>query len=121
MTKVRIDGETIRISLDGWDKVWALRGGIEIPLAHVRAARVAPPGLKPRGIRAPGTAVPGRYFAGTWRGKRRKEFWNVRTRESALVLDLEGDEFTRVVIGVADPTALVAEIDRAKTAPTAGA
>jgi hypothetical protein len=113
MTAVTIDGETIRVSLEGMDKIWALKRELEIPLAHVRAAAVAPAGIKPWGIRAPGTSIPGRYRAGTWRGSGTKEFWNVRDDEKALVLDLDGDEYTRVVIETAEPNEVVAAIESA--------
>jgi hypothetical protein len=122
MTHVTIEGDKLHISLEGMDKVWALKGALEIPLAHIRAISVAPPDLRPQGLRAPGTALPGVIYAGTWRGRGTKEFWNVRkNREKVLVLDLEGDDYTRVAIEVDDPGALAAEIERARQAATASA
>src|SRR5215211_6864192 len=105
MTTVTTEEDVIRISMEGMGKVWALKSGLTIPLAHVRAVQVAPPNLRPRGLRAPGTSLPGVFNAGTWRGRGTKEFWNVRHKEKALVLELEGDEYSRVVIEVDDPHA----------------
>ena len=122
MTNVTIDGDKLRISLAGMDRVWALKGDLEIPLASIRSVTVAPPDLKPQGLRAPGTSLPGVIYAGTWRGRGTKEFWNVRkNREKVLVLDLEGDDYTRVAIEVDDPAALAAEIERARRPVTASA
>jgi hypothetical protein len=98
-----------------------LKGGLEIPLARIRSITVAPADLKPQGLRAPGSALPGVIYAGTWRGRGTKEFWNVRkNRENVLVLDLEGDDYTRVAIEVDDPAALAAEIERARSAAGSG-
>src|SRR4051794_12434963 len=119
MVTVTIDRETIRISLAGMDQVWALKRGLEIPLAHVRSVSVAPPDLRPRGLRAPGTSIPGRFFAGTWRGRGSKEFWFVHVNAQALVLDLAADDYTRVIVEVADPSTVAAEIEQARQALTA--
>jgi hypothetical protein len=120
MTNVTIDGDTLRIELDGMAKFWALKRSLAIPLAQIQSVTVAPPDLKPRGIRAPGTALPGVIYAGTWRGKGAKEFWNLRrARDKVLVLNLTGGEFTRVAIEVVDPAALAAAIERARQAPSA--
>lgn len=116
MATVTVDGDIVRVALQGMDKVWALKGGVEIPLAHIRAVTVAPAGLKPKGLRAPGTALPGLFYAGTWRGRGTKEFWIVRDKAKALVIDLEGDEYTRVAVEVDDPAAVSAEIERARRA-----
>lgn len=119
MTNVTIDGDKLRISLEGMDKVWALKAELKLPLAHIRSISIAPPDLKPQGLRAPGTSLPGVIYAGTWRGRGTKEFWNVRkNRDKVLVLDLEGADYTRVAIEVDDPAALAAEIERARQAAT---
>lgn len=121
MTNVTIDGATLRIALEGMDKVWALKGDLEVPLAQIERVLVAPPDVKPQGLRAPGTALPGVIYAGTWRGRGTKEFWNVRRHhERTLVLDLAGSDYTRIAIEVEDPATLAAEIDRAQRALEAG-
>lgn len=115
VTNVTIDGRYLRISLEGMDKVWALKGDLDIPLDQIETVTVAPDELKPQGLRAPGTALPGVIYAGTWRGRSTKEFWNVRRDQSkVLVLDLTGGEYTRIAIEVDDPVALAAEINRAR-------
>jgi len=114
MTTVTIEEDVIRISMEGMGKVWALKSGLTIPLAHVRAVQVAPADLRPKGIRAPGTALPGVFYAGTWRGRGFKEFWYVHRPEKALVLELEGDAYSRVAVEVGDPHAVAAEIEGAR-------
>jgi hypothetical protein len=61
--------------------------------------------------------LPGVIYAGTWRGRGTKEFWNVhRDRAKWLVIDLKGGGYTRVALEVADPAALAARIDAARMA-----
>jgi hypothetical protein len=116
MTNVTIDDGHLRISLEGMDKVWALKGDLDIPLEQIQQVTIGPTEVNPKGIRAPGTALPGVIYAGTWRGRGTKEFWNVRRdREKTIVLDLIGGEYTRIAIEVDDPVALAAEIDHART------
>jgi hypothetical protein len=114
MATVRTDGGVIHIEIEGMDKVLALKGSLDIPLEHVRSVEVAPPDLKPKGVRAPGTSIPGRIYAGTWRGRGTKEFWDIRHKEKALVLNLDGDEYTRVVIEVDAPDDVADRIERAR-------
>jgi hypothetical protein len=116
MMSVTITDEAVHISLESWDKVWALKGGLEIALAQVQAVRVSPPGLNPKGLRAPGTSWPGGIYAGTWRGRGYKEFWNVRRNKANWVeIELAGNEFARVVLEVDDPHALADQIEQART------
>ena len=56
-----------------------------------------------RGIRAPGFGLP-RYGAlGTWRHGGRKDFVSVRYGTPGVVLELTGQPYARLVVGVADP------------------
>lgn len=117
MTNVSIVGDTLRVALTGWDRIWALSGGTHIPLAQITAAVIAPAGTRPRGLRAPGAALPGVIYAGTWRGRGYKEFWNVRRDRSRwLLLTLSGHDFARVVLELPNAEQLVADINRARAA-----
>ena len=50
-----------------------------------------------RGIRAPGTGVPGAIAVGTRRGGFGKDFVVVHRKGPAVVVELEGEEFERLV------------------------
>jgi hypothetical protein len=115
MMHITIDGDRLRIKLDGWDRLWSLKGGLDIPLAQIERVTVAPTKLRPRGLRAPGAALPGVIYAGTWRGRGFKEFWNVRrTAANRIQLELNGHDFARVVLELPDPAALAAKIEAAR-------
>lgn len=115
MMQVTIDNARLRIDLSGWDRVWTLRRGLEVPIERITSVRVASDLTRPYGVKTPGSFIPGRIYAGTWRLKGRKEFWNVRrAKDRWVAIDLDGDEYNRIVIEVEDPTHLIAEIEQAR-------
>ena len=113
MTVVEIVGDRLRVRLDGWDRVWAFKRELEVPLAHVRGVEPAPAEIRPRGLRAPGSYWPGLIAAGTYRRRAGKEFWSVRDRSRAVVVHVADDAYDRLVLQVPDPSATIAEIRRA--------
>ena len=40
MVDIRIEGGRVVFEVEGWDKMWALKSRLEIPIEHVRGARV---------------------------------------------------------------------------------
>ena len=42
MVNVVIQGDRVRFEVEGWDRLWALKSQLEIPLAHIRAVRWDP-------------------------------------------------------------------------------
>lgn len=111
---VRLDvtGDHLDLWLDGWDAIWALRRHLEVPLAHVVAARVVPRAeALPAGIRLGGTWVPGRIAAGRfWRPSAGRSFWSVRRAQEVLLVELRAHPYRRLVLEVDDPAAKAAEI-----------
>jgi hypothetical protein len=113
VTTVEIDGDRLRVRLTGWDKVWAMKSGLDVPLDLVRSVEPAPLDLKPRGLRAPGSYWPGLIAAGTYRRRGGKEFWSVRDKSRAILIDLEDESYDRLVLQVPDPHATLAAIRNA--------
>ena len=79
-----------------------------MPVARIAGARVETriEALAGRGFRAPGTGVPGLIALGTWRGRRGRQFWNVRRGRRVLVIDLRGSGLTRLVLQIPEPEAV---------------
>src|SRR5579859_2360540 len=93
--------------------VEALHSDVRVPLAAVQAVRVvndAWPEL--RGIRAPGTGIPGVIAVGTRRGSFGKDFAVVHGREQAVVIELDGAAYSRIVVTTPDAASVAAEIQR---------
>lgn len=119
--KVEVINDRLSIRLEGWGKIWALKGRVEVPLAAVQTVEAAPAGIKPRGLRAPGSYWPGLIAAGTYRRRHGKEFWSARNAAKAIVITLAGADYDRIVIEVDDPAATIALLRAAldRTAPAA--
>src|SRR5580692_8394258 len=90
-----------------------MHADVRVPLSTVRTVRVvddAWPEL--RGIRAPGTGIPFVIAVGTRRGSFGKDFAAVHGRGSAVVVDLEGADYSRLVVTTPDAEGVAAEIRR---------
>ena len=118
MAKIEVDDEQLTVELQGMHRLWALKRRITVPLAHVRGA-TADPGIvnQPKGVRAPGLHLPGVAVMGTFHREGETSFWDVRNGAHAVVIELTGERFARLVVDVADPRAAVGAINAAVAAP----
>lgn len=114
MAIVSIDGDNLVVQIQGMDKLWALTSRLVIPLSSVRGV-TADAGIDkdPKGLRGPGTRVRGVITAGTFRTDGDRVFWDVHDPAKAVVIELSGQRYARLVIEVADPAATVALVERA--------
>jgi hypothetical protein len=100
----------------GVDKFWSLRSRLEIPIEHVKAARVDPhPAMGWfAGLKLAGADFPNFFRAGTFYQEGNLIFWDVRHPENTIVIDLDHEHYGRLIIEVADPEAAVKLIQDAK-------
>ena len=116
MTTVEIAGDQLVVTMHGLDPFWALRRRVIVPLAHVRGATPDPGvGRESAGVRAPGTHVPRVITAGTYRKDGERTFWNLRPSQQAVVIELAGERFRRLVLGVDDARATAELVERSLT------
>jgi hypothetical protein len=114
MTEISVEERKLVVEMKGWDKLWALKSRLEIPLEHIRGVRADPEIAKhAKGIRTLGTHVPGVITAGTFRQEGDRVFWNVHHPENIIVIDLYDERYAKLVIEVADPSVTVATINNA--------
>src|SRR4051794_41189497 len=106
MTSVEITGDQLVVTMRGLDRLWSLRRRVVVPLVHVRGA-TADPGVTraSAGIRAPGTHLPRVITAGTYFKDGDRTLWNLRASQQPVVVELTGEHFTRLVLGVDDAPA----------------
>jgi len=110
MAELRVDGTELVVALSELERLGAFRGDIRVPLTAVRAVRVADePRPELRGVRAPGTGIPGIIALGARRGEGH-DFAAVYHDRPAVVIELEGATFDRLVISVDNPDATAAAI-----------
>ncbi len=115
MVRVTVEGEQLRVEVVGLDKLEALRSRLAVPVAHLRSVRADPEiaGGGFHGIRAPGTNIPGVVTAGTFHSGGERWFWDVHDPAQVIVVDLDHEHFSHLVLGVDDPDAVVQLIQTA--------
>lgn len=104
MADVFLDREELSVVLGPVERAGALHGSVTVPVPSIRTAAIAvDPFTAIRGIRAPGTGIPGVVALGTWRSRRAGRTFAVAYRgRTALVLELDGQRFDRIVVSCHD-------------------
>ena len=110
------DALTIRLAL--WEKLASFHGNLCIPLRHVRGA-TDDDGFRGAalGLRAPGTNLPGVISAGTYHTGGDRQFVFMTRGTQPLVIELQGEKWARLVLGVSDARAMAARINALAAAP----
>jgi hypothetical protein len=115
MVELDIKDRTLHLEVKGWDKLWAFKSRLEIPLEHVRGAdtHAEEARLIFKGLKAPGTHLPGIISAGSFYNQGKWVFYDVHDADKAIVIHLLDERYDRLVIEVADPRGAVARIEEA--------
>jgi hypothetical protein len=115
MVTISIEGDRLHLEVEAWDKLWAIRSQLDIPLAHVTAVRADPEPARGwwHGLRLMGTQVPGLLTAGTFYEHGGMVFYDVHDPEKTIVIELAHERYQRLVVEVADPTQAVASLSEA--------
>jgi hypothetical protein len=114
MADIEIVDGILVVTMHGLDKLWAFKSRIEIPLSHVIDARKAgaEAGDLFAGLRIVGTSLPGVLRAGTFRRNGEWVFWDVHDADNVVTIRLRDEHYAELIIGVADPAAVVSTITR---------
>jgi hypothetical protein len=120
MTNIEITGTELVVHVEGFDRFFALRSELRVPLAHVAGAEPASAEARSwfHGFRAAGTNIPGVITAGTFFERDGHVFWDVHDADAAIAIRLHDDRFVRLVVEVADSEAAIAAVNAAVAAPT---
>jgi hypothetical protein len=111
---IRREGDELVVLLNDIEKMGALRANVRVPWSTVRSVRVAEqPFREIRGLRAPGTGFPRVIALGTWRYSGGKDFVAVYRGEPAVVVELDGADFRRLVVSSHDAARLRDELEPA--------
>ena len=113
MVRVEITPDKLIIHVLGMDKVWAMKSSLELPIAHISGAEV---GIDPTDkemlkhkIRV-GSHVPGVVTAGSYHSEGHIVFWDVHHEDKAISVTVTHDKYTKLILEVEDPAAVVAAI-----------
>ena len=111
MAELLINDDIVTVSLSAVEKAEALHGNVSVPRAAVASARIVPDGMdEVHGLRLPGTGFPGVIMVGTWRDQERVTFAVCHGRRPAVVLELTGQRYDRIVVTVENPDEVVARL-----------
>ncbi len=114
MPRLELTDRELIVHLTAWESIWSLRRSFRVPLAHVRGATEDSGfGGSALGLRIPGTHVPGLIAAGTFIKESDRQFVYTMRRLQTIVIELAGNEWTRLVIGVPDARSEAARINGA--------
>jgi hypothetical protein len=109
---IRREGDELVVLLNDIEKMGALRANVRVPWSAVRSVRVAEqPFREVRGLRFPGTGFPRVIALGTWRYSGGKDFVAVYRGEPAVVVELDGAGFRRLVVSSHDAARLRDELE----------
>lgn len=114
VASVLMDDRTVTVALSVTEKIEALHGDLAVPRTAVVRARAVPDGLAevhgpdmPTGWTAAGTAGTVWDFAPNFD---RVAFAVCHGRQPAVVLDLEGQPYDRIVVTVDNPGQIVSRL-----------
>lgn len=115
MVRISIDGDRVRFDVQGWDKLWAFKSQLEIPLEHITAVRADPEPARGwwHGLRVPGTQIPGVLTAGTFYQSDGAVFYDVHDPENTIVFDLDHEHYKRLIVEVENPGMTVSMVQSA--------
>ncbi len=115
MAHLKLEGDVISFEVAGWDKLWAFKSILKIPITHITDVCADP---NPAmgwfdGLKIIGTGIPHIFKAGTFYQEGEFVFWDVRHPQNTIVIELIHEEFGKQIIEVAEPVAVVNTIIKA--------
>ncbi|GAA2151721.1 MULTISPECIES: hypothetical protein [Glycomyces] len=112
MAELHCTDTHLTVRLTGVRRAFGRRRPLMIPLAAVTAVRADPAAARafPGARWGVATNIPGVVNVGSFRRGGKRDFWDVANPDLAIVVELEGARYDRLLLEVDDPVAGVAEI-----------
>jgi len=111
MARLVIKEHTITVALSLGEKLEVMRRNVTVPRWAVLGVRVVADGLaEVRGVPGPGIEVPGVRMAGTFIHPGSAMFAMCRGHGPAVLIELSGQAFDRLVVTVDDPDEIMARL-----------
>ena len=95
MVDIVIDDTHATFAVRGWDKFWALKSELRVPLEHIADVHADAEAARGwwHGLRMPGTQLPGVIIAGTFYQSGGRLFYDVHDADNAIVVVLEHESY----------------------------
>ncbi|WP_205327845.1 hypothetical protein [Glycomyces sp. YM15] len=112
MANLQYTDTHLTITLTGARRVLGRWRPLTVPLAAITAVRADPAAARvfPGARWGVATNIPGVLNAGSFRRGGNRDFWDVADPDRAIVIELEGAGYDRLLLEVDDPQQAVAEI-----------
>jgi hypothetical protein len=103
VARLLINDRTVTVALSAMEKLEAMHGNVAVPRTSVIGARGVPDGMAELHGTSIGTGLPGVMMVGTVRDGDGVTFAVCHGHRPAVVLDLAGQSYDRIVITVDNP------------------
>lgn len=115
MVKPTITSDTLLLDIEGADKVWSLKSHLELALSHITGVNTDVDVVNQwyHGLKSPGTSIPHVITAGTFYQDGKRVFWDIHHPEKAVIITLEDEIYSELVIEVENPDIFVEQLRRA--------
>ncbi len=100
MVTIETHDGNVKLKVIGLHRIWALKRELTFAKENIIQIKIANKALRPAPIRMPGTYIPKLIAAGTYYGKKRKEFWDIDFKKEAIEIDLKNEKYTKIVVNV---------------------
>ncbi len=112
MVEIEVTHDTLVLEVLGSHKFWALKSRLSIPLEHIKGVHADPEPAMGwfQGLKVTGADIPNIFRAGLFYQKGEKVFWDVRHPKNTIVIEMEDETFSKLIVEVRDPEVAVAEI-----------
>jgi len=115
VTEYEIHEGKLELTVEGADKLWALKSHLTVPLDDITGVRPVADAQAEisGGVKLAGSRIPGVIQAGSFVYSDGAMFWDVRRPGHAIVITLQHEHYQALVVDVEDPEAAVQEISQA--------
>jgi len=111
MASILVTADSISVVLTATERMEALHGDVIVPRSSVVGVRAVDDAMSEvHGIRAPGTGVPGLLMIGTLHDHGAKTFAVCHGRHRAVLIELSGQAFDRLLVTVDDVDEVLAQL-----------
>jgi hypothetical protein len=109
VANLQIDDDNVTVELTMMEKAESVHGNLRIPRSAITGYWAVPNGLdEVPGFKLAGAGLPGDLKVGTWIGNGKRTFAVCHGPNPAVVLELTGERYDRVVVTVDDPQDVIA-------------
>jgi hypothetical protein len=113
MARLVISDDAVTLKLSGAEKIEALHGDVTVPRSAIVAVRAVPDGMAElHGMRV-GTGIPGVLVVGKLLDQGFRAFAVCRAGRPAVVIDLAGQDYDRLVVTLDDAASVAASVSAA--------